>query len=62
MESDIFSVLLRRINDRKQHIELGLATGGAKSFEDYCRVVGEYTALNDTEADIKDLEKRYLEL
>jgi tRNA isopentenyl-2-thiomethyl-A-37 hydroxylase MiaE len=62
MESNIFSVLLTRINDRKQHIEQGLATGGAKNFEDYCRLVGEYAALSDTEADIKELEKRYIDL
>jgi len=62
MESNIFSVLLHRINERKQHIEQGLAAGGAKNFEDYCRLVGEYAALNDTEADIKELEKRYIDL
>jgi len=62
MESNIFELLLRRINERKQHIEQGLATGGAKNFEDYCRLVGEYAALSDTEADIKELEKRYIEL
>lgn len=62
MESDIFAVLLRRIGERKQHIEQGLASGGAKDFPDYCRLVGEYAALNDTEADIKELEKRYVEL
>lgn len=62
MGSDIFAVLLRRVSDRKQHIELGLASGGAKDFQDYCRLVGEYAALNDTEADIKELEKRYVEL
>jgi len=62
MESDIFLALLRRIAERKEHIEQGLAIGGAKNFEDYCRLVGEYAALNDTEADIKDIEKRYVEL
>jgi len=62
MESNIFEVLLRHIGERKQHIEQGLATGGAKNFEDYCRLVGEYAALSDTEADIKELEKRYIEL
>jgi hypothetical protein len=62
MESNIFEVLLRRIGERKQHIEQGLANGGAKNFEDYCRLVGEYAALCDTEVDIKELEKRYIEL
>lgn len=62
MESDVFSALLRRIHERKQHIEQGLASGGAKSYEDYCRLVGEYAALSDTEQDIKELEKRYIEL
>jgi hypothetical protein len=62
MENNIFATLLRRINERKEHIEQGLAIGGAKSFEDYCRLVGEYAALNDTAADIKELEKRYIEL
>jgi hypothetical protein len=37
-----------------------LANGGAKSYEDYCRATGEYTALQRMEDDIKDLEKRFI--
>lgn len=62
MESDVFHAILRRLNERKSQIEVGLATGGAPNYENYCRLVGEYTALCDMEADVKELEKRYVEL
>jgi hypothetical protein len=60
MEDTIFTFLLRGLNERKEDIHLHLATGGAKNFEDYCRSVGEYTAVQRTYDDVKDLEKRFI--
>lgn len=61
MEIDIVPTLLSLIKDRKSSIELFLATGGAKSYEEYCRCVGEYTSLRKIEDDIKDVEQRFIE-
>lgn len=60
MEDTIFTFLLRNIAEQKTALELHLATGGAKSYEDYCRSVGEYTALQRVHDDVKDLEKRFI--
>jgi hypothetical protein len=61
MEIDIVPTLLSKIRDSKNSIELFLANGGAKSYEEYCRCVGEYAALGKIEDDIKDVEQRFIE-
>lgn len=61
MDGDFVEILLHRTGEQKRSIELFLAGGGAKSYEDYCRAVGEYAALLKVEDDIKDVEKRFLE-
>lgn len=58
---DIVPTLLSMIRERKSSIELFLANGGAKSFEEYCRSVGEYSSLGKIEDDIKDVEQRFIE-
>jgi len=60
MEDTIFAFMIRGLNEQKSAIEHHLATGGAKSYEDYCRSVGEYTALQRMYDDVKDLEKRFI--
>lgn len=60
MQDTIFALLLRGISERKQALQEGLASGGAKSYDEYCRTVGEYSALQRLEDDIKDLEKRFI--
>lgn len=60
MEDTVFALLLRSIHERKQALQEGLASGGAKSYEDYCKLVGEYSALQRIEDDVKDLEKRFI--
>jgi hypothetical protein len=61
MNGDFVEILLHRTGEQKRSIELFLSGGGAKSYEDYCRAVGEYSALQKVEDDIKDVEKRFLE-
>jgi hypothetical protein len=61
MEADVLGALNELIQKMKSSNELFLATGGAKSFEDYCRIVGEYSALEKIEGELKDLEQRYIE-
>ena len=60
MEDTIFAFLLRNIAEQKTALELHLATGGAKDYEDYCRSTGEYAALQRMYDDMKDLEKRFI--
>jgi hypothetical protein len=52
---------MRRIRDRMEAIEQSLAGGNARSYDEYCRLVGSYATLRDFEDDIKELEKRYLD-
>ena len=61
MDGDFVEILLYRTEEQKRSIELFLAGGGAKSYDDYCRAVGEYSSLQKVEDDIKDIEKRFLE-
>jgi len=62
MEAQIFEAITIRLNQQKSSIELFLANGGAKNYDEYCRMVGEYTSLLKTEGDIKDIEQRFLEI
>ncbi len=61
MEIDLIPTLLLGIDEKKRSIELFLASGGAKSYEDYCRAVGEYSCLQKVTQDIKDIEQRFIE-
>ena len=61
MEGQIFEAITIRLNQQKNSIELFLANGGAKNYDEYCRMVGEYTSLLKTEGDIKEIEQRFLE-
>jgi hypothetical protein len=61
MEGEIIAAILSRTEEQKRSIELFLAGGGAKSYDDYCRAIGEYSSLQKVEDDIKDIEKRFLE-
>lgn len=61
METEICGLILTKVEDQKRSIELFLAGGGAKSYEEYSRMVGEYSALIKMEGDIKDVEQRFLE-
>ena len=61
MEGQIFESLIFRLNERKSSIELFLANGGAKNYDEYCRMVGEYTSLLKTEGDIREIEQRFLD-
>jgi hypothetical protein len=60
MSQGIFYPILRELEDRKHSLQVNLAEGGAKTPEEYWRSVGEYTALTRLEAELKDLEQRYI--
>jgi hypothetical protein len=60
MNDTIFTYLLRGLTERKQALQEGLASGGAKNYEEYCRMVGEYSALQRLEDEVKELEKRFI--
>lgn len=61
MQIDIVPTLLAKIAEQRSSIEQFLANGGAKSYEDYCRAIGEYAALGKIIDDIKDVEQRFIE-
>lgn len=58
---DPISAIMHRITSGKSAIELFLATGGAKDFAEYSRMVGEYIALQKMEGDLNEIEQRYLD-
>lgn len=61
MDNSIIAILLRNVSEGKSSIEQFLANGNAKSYEEYCRMVGEYTAYSNLEQDIKEIEKRFID-
>lgn len=60
MDSDVCTLMLKRINDRKAQIEQSLAAGNARSFDEYHKLVGMYAAFVDMEEELKEIEQRYL--
>jgi hypothetical protein len=61
MDGTVFTLLERKLAERKRDIEGYLAGGNVASYEEYCRFVGEYRGLVDIEAEVKELERRYIE-
>jgi hypothetical protein len=50
--------LLKQYRKRKQELSVLLASGGAKDYPQYQRIVGEITGLEFAEQEILDLHKR----
>jgi len=50
--------LLKQYRKRKQELSALLASGGAKDYPQYQRIVGEITGLEFAEQEILDLHKR----
>lgn len=61
METDVLAIVRERIAEQKSSIEQFLARGMAKTFEDYHRMVGEYSALEKMQEEILEIERRYIE-
>jgi hypothetical protein len=61
MSSTVFDVLTRRLEEKQEATALFLAQGGAKSYEDYVRIVGEYAATTSFLVEIKELERRFID-
>jgi hypothetical protein len=59
MVESVFYPVLRDIDEQKKAVELHLANGGAKTQEDYWRLVGGYEAISRVEDMLKDTEARY---
>lgn len=59
--ADLIPTIIENMEREKSSIGLFLATGGAKSWDEYCRCVGEYSALQKTLSDIKEIEQRFIE-
>lgn len=60
MESTIFALLVRSLEEQKEGIRDYLACGGARSYEDYCRATGQYQAIEMVVDNVKELEKRFI--
>ena len=60
MQSPFYRAL-KDIAEQKVDLQVHLAQGGAKTQEEYWRMVGSYTALERVEAALKDQEQSYIE-
>jgi hypothetical protein len=60
-DTTAFYRVTRRISEAREGIAEYLAQGGAKSHEEYMKLVGKCEALAEIEAEIKDVEKELLE-
>ena len=59
--NDDYGLILKRISDQKTHIQEHLWKGGAKTFDEYTSMVGEYRGLLKIEQVILDLQKKAIE-
>lgn len=61
MDDTVIALMQRSISDYKVEIEQFLAGGQAQTMEDYNRLVGRYEALKLLEADLQEIDKRFIE-
>ena len=61
MDDTVIALMRRSISDYKVEIEQFLAGGHAQTMEDYNRLVGRYEALKLLEADLQEMDKRFIE-
>lgn len=61
MDDTVITLMRRSISDYKVEIEQFLAGGQAQTMEDYNRLVGRYEALKLLEADLQEMDKRFIE-
>jgi hypothetical protein len=61
MADNIFHTVLTRIDESRISIQEHLAEGGAKDQETYWKLVGKYEALSVIRAEVKEIEKRYVD-
>jgi len=59
-DESVFYRILKGVAEEKESIKTHLATGGAKTPEEYWCAVGKYSAFSVIEMDVKELEQRYL--
>jgi|TARA_R100001129_G_scaffold80969_1_gene55081 hypothetical protein len=59
--NDDYGLILKRISDQKTQIQEHLCMGGAKTFDEYTSMVGEYRGLLKIEQEILDLQKKAIE-
>lgn len=61
MSDSVLGLLGRQLDEYKSSIELWLAQGGARSYEEYSKMTAKYEAFEQIQEDLKTLEKRYIE-
>ena len=61
MADNIFHTVLARIDESRISIQEHLAEGGAKDQETYWKLVGKNEALSIVRAEVKEIEKRYVD-
>jgi hypothetical protein len=60
MDDTVIALIKRSITDYKAEIEQFLASGQAQTMDAYSRLVGRYEALKLLEADLSELEQRFI--
>ena len=62
MEETVFTVLYRRIGERKNDLTGYTMSGGPAKSEEYVKAVAAYEVLTTIEEDLKELEARLMGL
>jgi len=58
---DVIEALRKRIENHKTQLSDHMLSGGAKSHEDYMRLVGRAEGFRTVLQDLEDIEQRYIE-
>jgi hypothetical protein len=61
MEESVFSILSRRVAERREDLVEFLVHGGAKDYVAYARAAAQHEAYLTVEDYIKELEKRFMD-
>jgi hypothetical protein len=61
MEGSVFSILYRRISERREALADFLVNGGPSDYVAYVKAQAQHAAYVDIEEDIKELEKRFMD-
>tara|TARA_R110002012_G_scaffold164326_1_gene326723 strand:+ start:144 stop:332 length:189 start_codon:yes stop_codon:yes gene_type:complete len=61
MDNGVIELIKKKISDYKEELKDHLAGGGVSDHSAYMRLVGRHEALNLLEADLDEIEKRFIE-
>lgn len=61
MQDAVFSVLYRRLSERREALAGYIVNGGAADYVTYAKAVAQHEAYVTIEEELKELEKRFMD-